>query len=154
MLCVLLAKDMSLLLILVCGRKWECVWEVMCVCVWVFCIYVFPIVNIFSYSILPLHCLFLSLSPPPLICSWMVWYYPKEHWVLFIYLHFFSLFLVEKSLDFSSDSLLFSSTASTLWFCCANELFTSNIVFFNFILFYYFHFQANIHMFIHYDHLC
>ena len=65
MLCVLLAKDMSLLLILVCGRKWECVWEVMCVCVWVFCIYVFPIVNIFSYSILPLHCLFLSLSPPP-----------------------------------------------------------------------------------------
>ena len=156
MLCVLFAKDMSLLLILVCGRKWECVWEGMFVCVWVFRMYVFPIVNIFSYSILPLHCLFLSLSSPtPRLLFAAGWFdiIPQTTGnCSFIFI--FSLFLMKKSLDFSSDSLFFSSTASTLQFSCANELFTSNIVFFNFILFYYFHFHANIHMFIHYDHLC
>lgn len=92
MLCVLLAKDMLLLLLFFCGTKRECVWEGMCVCVWMFYIHVFHTVNIFFYFILPLHSLFSRYLPPSLICSWMVWYYPTDHWELFIYLHSFSVF--------------------------------------------------------------
>lgn len=129
----------------VCGR--------VCVCVFGCSIYTsFPLLTYFSILFFLSTVFSLAVFPPLLFAAGWFDIIPQTTGnCSFIFI--LSLFFNEKNVLISLQIHCSFPLLSPLCNLAVQMTYSLQILCFS-ILFYYFHFHANIHMYIHYDHLC